>query len=237
MNDILESKFLYAGLMFLSLAYPLAQSFEWRIQYFKKWKYLFIGIAAMLILFIPWDIYFTMKGIWWFNEKYILGTKIFSLPIEEWLFFLIIPFACIFIYEVLNYFIKKDVLKLVARPFYAISAILLMILAFMYSDRLYTLITFGLTSLSLILLVVMNPVWRGRFLLMFVVSLIPFLLINGVLTGSFISEAVVNYNPTAITGFRINTIPVEDSVYSFLMLLIVVTIYEWRKNQPSVERT
>ena len=61
----------------------------------------------MMLLFIPWDIWFTDIGVWWFRDDYITGWKIFLLPIEEWLFFIVVPYACIFIYEVLIYFIKR----------------------------------------------------------------------------------------------------------------------------------
>ena len=58
----------------------------------------------MMCLFIPWDIYFTAKGVWDFNPNFIIDVKFLYLPIEEWLFFIIVPYACVFIYEVLNYF-------------------------------------------------------------------------------------------------------------------------------------
>jgi lycopene cyclase domain-containing protein len=61
---------------------------------------------------------------------------------------------------------------------------------------------------------------------MYLVSFLPFLLINGVLTGSFIKSPIVNYNSNEIIGFRIFTIPIEDSVYNLLMLLIVVSLFE-----------
>ena len=57
-------------------------------------------------------------------------------------------------------------------------------------------------------------------------SLIPFLIINGFLTGSFSETPIVNYNPNQIIGLRIFNIPIEDTMYSLLMLLIVIAIYE-----------
>ena len=65
--------------------------------------------------------------------------------------------------------------------------------------------------------------------MMYVVSWLPFLLINGALTGSFTENPVVNYNSNEITNIRIFTIPIEDSIYNLLMLLIVVFVYEKRK--------
>ena len=69
----------------------------------------------------------------------------------------------------------------------------------------------------------------GRFLFAYLISWLPFLLINGALTGNFTKYPVVNYNATEIIGFRLTTIPIEDSMYNLLMLLIVVSVYEKNK--------
>ena len=212
--------------MLFSLSYPLAQSFESRISYYTKWKKLALATIAMMLLFVPWDIWFTKLGVWQFNERYFLGLKIWHLPIEEWLFFIFIPFACIFIYEVLNYFFPNQ------KPFkneIAISYILALTLfsiAFINFDKQYTFVCFLLCGLVLLLSGIFKPIWLSKFFRMYLVSLIPFLLVNGFLTGSFTQEPVVIYNPDEILGIRILNIPIEDSIYNMLMLLIVVFFYE-----------
>ena len=225
----METKYLYLILILLALAYPMAQSFEHRLRFYRQWKFLFPGLLIMMLVFIPWDVYFTKNEIWWFNDRYLTGLRIVSLPIEEWLFFVVVPFACIFLYEVLNYFVKQDYFRTIANYVYALFAIVLISLSVMHFGKLYTTITFLSTAVALIILVLWNPHWKGRFFQMYLVSWIPFLLMNGALTGNFTQEAVVNYNPDHIIGLRITTIPVEDSVYSFLMLLIVVSCYEYFK--------
>ena len=233
----MESKYLYLGLMLFSLSYPLAQSFEHRIRLYKKWKALFAGIAVMMMLFIPWDIWFTDLGVWWFSDNYTTGFKVWLLPIEEWLFFIIVPYACIFIYEVLIYFIKRDWLVPIARPFFGSMTIILIVLSFYYFPNYYTSITFGLTSIACLLLTIFNPSWIGRFLMMYLVSLLPFLLVNGALTGLFTVAPVVNYNPNEIIGIRIFSIPIEDSIYNLLMLLIVTSIYEYLKSKQTASQS
>jgi len=222
----LESEYLYLGLMLFSMAYPIAQSFERRLRYYQNWKGLFLGILAMMLIFIPWDIYFTAKGVWWFNDLYITGFKIWNLPIEEWAFFVVVPFACVFLYEVLNHFVKADVLKPIAQPTFLILAAVLLVVGALNFTRNYTAITFIITSISLVILGLKKPKWIGRFFLTYVICWLPFLLINGALTGNFTSEAVVNYDPEHNLGLRVLTIPIEDSVYNLLMLLIVISIYE-----------
>ena len=150
-------------------------------------------------------------------------------PSKECLFFVIVPFACVFIYEVLNYFIKKDILKKIYTPFLLVLAIILFIVGVFNIEKLYTSITFLSTATALITVLIINPKWLSRFTLAYLVSLVPFLLINGILTGSFIKNPIVNYNPDHILNIRIFTIPVEDSIYNMLMLLIVIATYEFSK--------
>jgi lycopene cyclase domain-containing protein len=54
--------------------------------------------------------------------------------------------------------------------------------------------------------------------------LIPFFIVNGILTGSFIEDQVVWYNNDENLGIRIGTVPIEDSVYAFTMILTVLVL-------------
>ena len=58
------------------------------------------------------------------------------------------------------------------------------------------------------------------------ILLIPFLITNGLLTGSFIEDQVVWYNDNYNLGIRILTIPVEDVFYGMLLILLNIIIYE-----------
>jgi lycopene cyclase domain-containing protein len=90
-------KYLYLGVLLFAISYPLAQSFERRIRYATQWKYLFPGMLGTAAFFIVWDIWFTNLGVWEFNPRYVLGWFFLDLPVEEWLFFLIVPFSSVFI--------------------------------------------------------------------------------------------------------------------------------------------
>lgn len=226
----LETEYLYFFLLLFTIAYPIAQSFEKRIKLYKKFKFITFGILTVLIIFIPWDIYFTQQEVWWFNENYTTGIQIFNLPIEEVLFFVIVPFSCVFIYEVLNYFIKQDILKNIARPLLVILSLILIAISFMYTSHLYTFVCFLVTGITLFTASLLNPKWLSRFLLAYLITLLPFLLINGILTGSLIENPVVNYNPIEIIGLRIITIPIEDFIYNLLMFLVLIGVYEQTKS-------
>lgn len=218
----------YAFLLLFTLSYPLFKSFEQKVAYHKKWKQLFPAIIVSAIVFIAWDVWFTGIGIWSFNPEYLLGIYILNLPLEEWLFFLIVPFSCVFIYEVMNYFVKREIPLLYSRIITALLVIFLLAAAFMNSDKLYTLITFTALAAFLIL---HQFVWRssylGRYYIAWLVCLLPFLIVNGVLTAM----PVLIYNNLENINVRIYTIPLEDLFYGMLQFLLVITIYEYLKSK------
>ncbi len=224
---MMKEEFYYLGLMLFTISYPLAQSFESRIYYYKKWHALWPATLVSAVIYILWDHWFTMEGVWWFNERYILGWYLFDLPLEEISFFFIVPFACIFIYEVLIYFMEKDWLRPLGKPFVFLGVPVLFFLGLYHWDKMYTSVNFIFTSFLLLghYLVFKDKI-LGRFLAGFLVSLIPFMLVNGVLTGSWIEEPIVGYNNKENLGIRIGTVPVEDSVYSLGLLLLNISIYE-----------
>jgi lycopene cyclase domain-containing protein len=217
----------YLGLDLFTLSFPLIRSFEPKLQYWRKWPGLFTGIAVMAAIFISWDAIFTANGVWGFNDRYLVGPRFFGMPMEEWLFFIVTPYSCVFIYEALRYFVRRDVLGKVARPLSIALMCVLLVVGLLYLDRLYTAITFLSTAALLALHVfVLKSPYLGRFYLGYAVSLVPFFLMNGILTGWLLDEPIVWYNNAENLGIRMNTIPIEDTQYLLFYLLLTVTFYE-----------
>lgn len=228
--------YVYAIVLALSVAVPLIRSFETRhIHFIGKFRFLLPAMLLTSIVFIPWDVYFTHKGIWGFNNEYLLGLKLWGLPIEEVLFFFVIPFICLFSYEVLNYFIKQELPGKVVRSLNWGFLALLAVMAIVFRHETYTLWVAVFTFFLLALVGPgLKPLWMARFYLMFFVVLVPFILVNGVLTGAFFDKTVVWYNADAITGLRIITIPIEDVIYAFGLLLMNTAIYEYFRKRAGL---
>ncbi|MCC9136303.1 lycopene cyclase domain-containing protein [Pontibacter silvestris] len=215
--------YIYLYLNIFTITFPLLLSFDKKVAFYKSWPALFPAMLVNVLVFMAWDVLFTDLGIWGFNEEYLLGITVFNLPLEEVLFFVTVPYACVFIYAVLNAYITKDIL----RPYAKIIAVLLMLslscIAAFNSGKLYTSVTFcSLVVMHLLHLRFFRDKFLGRFYLAYLVHLVPFLLVNGVLTYL----PVVWYNNNYILGLRIVSIPVEDTMYSMLMLLLPITVYE-----------
>ncbi|WP_109673973.1 lycopene cyclase domain-containing protein [Dyadobacter jejuensis] len=219
---------LYLWINLLSLSVPLLFSFHPRIRLYHKWSALFPAIGGTLLPFVIWDSYFTHLGVWGFNPAYLLGIFYGGLPLEEILFFICIPYACLFTYYCFKIYYPADFkLKYEKR----ITFIILMLLAVgltLHGTNYYTGWTFTALALALIFVQYLKPQpWLSLFYYSHMFLILPFLIVNGLLTGTGITDSVVWYNDLENMGIRILTIPVEDIFYGMLMLMINVSIFEY----------
>ena len=206
---------------------PFLFSFYPKANFSRKWRYVIPAILVTAVIFIIWDAIFTEIGVWGFNPRYLSGIYLFGLPLEEILFFFCIPYACLFTYFALNHLVNRDHLFPHQELISSLLITLLLVFGSYYLDRLYTGLTFLLTGLFLALVMLKLRVrFMGRFYFAFAILLIPFAIVNGILTGAITPEPVVWYNDEENIGIRIGTIPLEDTVYALLLMLLPITIWE-----------
>lgn len=218
---------LYLWINIFAISVPLIASFDGRIQLYKKWKAVVPAIFLAMIPYIIWDVIFTRNGFWGFNPEYLLGINIVDLPLEEWLFFIAIPYACIFTHFTwVKMFPQMRMSIDSVRIITIILAIDLIVLGIFYYDKWYTLIDvlFALMILGLVYNVATRLL--QTYYLTFLVILIPFFIVNGILTGTGIEGEVVWYNSSQFIGIRLGTIPVEDTIYAFSMILLNLFIVD-----------
>lgn len=223
----LETKWLYAGLLGFTASFPLIFGFLPQLKFYRVWRPLLLANLPVSIFFILWDAYFAARGAWGFSPAYTTGLTFAGLPWEEILFFMIIPSACIFIYWSLNAVIPREPFRTAEAGITLGLAILLLAMGLWRWEQIYTSTTCLLTAGFLLIHRLVVPAgYRGRFFLAYLVSCIPFLVINGILTGALTAGPVVLYNPDEYSGIRAGTVPVDDFAYSFLMLFANVTLFE-----------
>ncbi len=219
--------YLYLTLLIVSFIVPFIMSFEKNLQFYKQWRYLFPSIFLVASAFISFDIYFTKNGIWGFNSSYHLPLKIFSLPIEEILFFILIPYSSIFIHDTFCYYFPKLKLVEMFRKLISIGLIIFFsALGINFYDRAYTVFISIVVILVVLFSMFSKSLVTNRFYITFLIISVPFLVINGILTGSFIKNEVVWYNNQENLGIRIFTVPIEDFAYAFSLILGVLLLRE-----------
>lgn len=215
-------QYTYLLINLFTIAFPLARSFEGRVRFVRRWPALLAGIGVAGAVFVVWDIWFTRLGVWRFNAEYITGLHISILPVEEWLFFLTVPFACMFIHDCLVYFFPRPRLGAWVPGLGIGLAVVLAAVGVLYWGRLYTSVTFLAAAAWLgVFMAALPRAAQYRFWLAFGVCLVPFFTVNGLLTGL----PVLIYNDAENLGIRLGTIPVEDAAYGMLLLQITYVIY------------
>lgn len=218
----LENEFLYiihhviAGLPVLFFGIIL-NWFQYRQTF---WKHYMKPMMILSACFILWDYLFTSWGIWAFNEKYYSGIRWIGLPVEEWIWFWVIPFCSLFIYEIVKQKFYCDL-----QTDRRLSWAMLMILTVLYLlnfDRLYSCWSLA----AAIFVVSLSILWQLKgmavFMVSFLCNLIPMYLFNGMLTGLFTEEALVMYNPKEFSNLRLGSFPIEDLGFGFAYLYGIV---------------
>jgi len=213
----------YLFLNLVTIAGPLALSFDKKVAFYKNWKPFTLSMLATSTLYIVWDIWFTKSNVWLFNPQFLCGKWFANLPLEEYIFFIIIPYACLFIYACLKAYLPNFSFNKALKPI-VISLMAIGLIAIAINpSHLYTTITFGFLFITLsALLLTRHTAHLSHIILAWIIALLPMAYVNGVLT----SKPVLIYNDAQNLGIRIATIPIEDFFYNMVYMLWMITVYE-----------
>ena len=212
----------YLAVNLCVIALPLLFSFDKRVAFWRKWPAAFTAIVTVGAIYLAWDSHATGAGHWAFNPAYVGDLRLAGLPVEEWLFFVTVPYACLFTYECLRVYLAPGRVPFV-RPVMATAAIAAIVLAFLSVGKGYAFLAFSGLFLVLVFYIIFMPriAQEISFVAAMAIFFVLFAIVNSVLTGI----PIVTYDPAAITGLRIGTIPIEDFVYNFIMLAGHLAIY------------
>lgn len=220
---------LYAWVILLSFAGPFLLSFDTKVAFFKEWKFVFLATFTVAIPFLVWDEFFTQWGVWGFNPKYLMGIYFGHLPLEEVLFFVVIPYNFIFILRVVEAYFPNRNKKTIAPYFAFIVLISALFWVLLYGSNYYT-ISASFTSI-LLTVIFRKRLWFQDFIWAYLLCLIPFFIVNGILTGAVTSAPIVWYSAEHIIGWRMISIPFEDLYYNYSLLLPLTGVYFYFKNR------
>jgi lycopene cyclase domain-containing protein len=223
---------LYAWIIIGTITGPFFLSFDKKVHFYSYWKALFPALLLIGTAFLIWDEYFTIKQIWGFNPTYLGGIYLGHLPLEEVFFFLVVPYACVFIYEVLKAYFPQVKMEKTTRIFTFLFTFAGLIFGIMHMENWYTASACIVSAMLTIWFYFINrATWFPSFVFAFLIALVPFLIVNGILTGAVTPKPIVWYSEHHIMGPRIITIPMEDLFYNYAMLLPIVGIYEALKKR------
>ena len=85
-------------LLFISIC-AVGVNFGFKLKISQSLKIFLKADLLILLIYLIWDLWAVSKGSWYFDANQILGLKLFGqLPIEEVLFFVIVPLMSVLTY-------------------------------------------------------------------------------------------------------------------------------------------
>ncbi len=216
-------KFEYLLFNLVVIGGPLASEFIQPIKHLSRWRVKLLTCGIVMIPYVIWDM-LVAGSHWWFNEQYTLEFRLLGLPIEEWLFFLTVPFGCLLVWETLpqrDSSTKLKSLQPIRTVLYAapLAGIWLLSIGKQYTGLV--LFCFGLVGVADRLLKVDLLLKLRTYLYLAIVAGLT-LVFNGYLTA----RPVVLYGESYQLDYRILTIPIEDFGYAFTLMLFNAMLYE-----------
>jgi lycopene cyclase domain-containing protein len=218
----------YVLLNLIVVAFPLVLSFDRKVAFYRQWPAAFASIALVVLVFGVWDVWMTARGVWSFNPEYAGTLKILGLPPGEWLFFICVPYACIFILACVRGYIKDRTINFPRWGWLALAGIFV-VAAMLFTGKTYTFTVFLSVAIALAGAAWLMPdtLTSRNFWLAMLITYLPFIVANGILT----SWPVVLYDDVQNLGIRIGTIPLEDFFFSFSMLLLALVGFDYLQTQ------
>jgi lycopene cyclase domain-containing protein len=80
-----------------ALTFPLEFVFGARV--FRRPRRLILTLLPVVAVFVAWDLMAHARGHWSYSDRYTIGLHLLGLPVEEWLFFIVIPVCALLGYE------------------------------------------------------------------------------------------------------------------------------------------
>jgi lycopene cyclase domain-containing protein len=215
--------YIYYFFNLLVIVPPLLISIFSDVKTYKQWRAWGISLLLVSIPFIIWDIWAAANSHWFFSSIYTVSQRIFGLPVEEILFFITVPLAMCFVWDVLKKHIpSKDISEIAGVVMISLLALVSLVLLFTQFGRAYSR-SAALASLIAIALIIATRWWRRNLFWWFQLFLIGiFFIANTFLTAL----PVITYGDSSYIGFRVGTIPIEDFFFNFALINLFVIIYE-----------
>lgn len=187
------------------------------------------AIPAVLITGIAFSIFATvlvMVGAWSFQPAYLTGVSLWKIPVEEFLFSMVISLAGIGIYVTLNAFFPSNALDKFSLSFSnLLMGICVAMLIFTYT-KWYSAISFGILFVLIFYIEYLNKLrFTYKFYRGFLAVLVLFYIAYGVIS----TLPVISY--TEVMNLKLGAIPFESHFYFMGMLLMSVYLFELFKSK------
>lgn len=198
-----------------------------------RWRAALVAALIVAVPFLVWDV--AVTGRHWFFDARHTAWHVLGLPIGEWLFFLVVPLACSYTWEMVTGGVDPTPVRSIRAIAVVAGALVVAAAVVLSGGREYTAFACAALAAAVALdLLGGGVVLRHRRAAVFVVLVLAF---TGIFNGYLTARPLVLYDARYQLAFRIGTIPIEDFVYGLALVVANVTLYERWRDRLGAPRT
>ncbi|MET3807705.1 lycopene cyclase domain-containing protein [Nakamurella sp. UYEF19] len=93
----------YLAVLLACVLGTLPLEFVLHAKVYRRWQRAVVAILPVAAVFLTWDYLATRAGWWHFDRSYLTGVFAGPLPLEELLFFLVIPVCGLLTFEAVRH--------------------------------------------------------------------------------------------------------------------------------------
>ncbi|NNG21314.1 lycopene cyclase domain-containing protein [Naumannella sp. ID2617S] len=100
-------RFQYLLLMAGCLLITLPLEFVIGARVWRRPRRLLLALLPTVVLFSVWDVAGIIRNHWSYNERYVSGIHLGVMPLEELVFFIVIPICGLLTYEAVGQVLRR----------------------------------------------------------------------------------------------------------------------------------
>ncbi len=97
----------YLLLMAACVLITLPLEFVLRARVYRRPLRLLLAMLPMLIIFVAWDVLGIVRDHWTYSEQFTTGIMLGVMPLEELVFFIVVPICGLLSYEGVGYVLGR----------------------------------------------------------------------------------------------------------------------------------
>ncbi len=199
-------------------------SFGKRIRFIKIWKPAMIASSIIVAITCTMSVFLTHYGIIGVNQDFTLGLFIFSIPIEEILFYFSFSFFVIFIYELSKLWYKQRGFKILNHSIRIIIALFMLYIVCTDTSGYYTITVLCLTTASIIAWGIFGNL--NKIGITIILCILPYIITRLILIGELGSSFPIWHDESQQHSIQIGTLPLEEILDGFSLIVASIVTFE-----------
>lgn len=98
----------YVLLLAACAAVTLPLELVLRARVYRRWRRWLLSLLPVVAVFVAWDVYAVSRRHWTYDPAQTLGVVVGTLPVEELLFFVVVPTCALLTYEAVRNVLGDD---------------------------------------------------------------------------------------------------------------------------------